>query len=183
MENIFGGIKFPLCVRIKSTQGYFLNGKKLYGWEFVTPILEPSGLIIPTKSKKQAARQAYNWLSERGHIESLDNWIYPAEYRLIGFIYSESFFKSMSEDWTLRVASQAETESPFLRFVIYKVGPEGKQPNTRMIYTDGEPYHEIGTLQQWQEYQQLLADCLKKKPLFREDFTFLGRFEEHEDDD
>lgn len=102
----------------------------------------------------------------------------PTEWRLVAFIYPESFFKSIDDAWKkdVRIAHNTEKKDKNIRYNILKVGPEAGDVHTRMPYSDNAYLPEGITIEQFKQWAEQINHALNLPPLFREDFTYLGRF-------
>ena len=73
MTHLIGGIEFPQNIVAKKTDGrlFLLRASgdvPIIGWEFCSPTISPVTLIIKKPSIEDAARIAYEWFGERGHL-------------------------------------------------------------------------------------------------------------------
>lgn len=73
MKNLIGGIEFPKEITARSCARYRILGKngeweEIAGWEFMSPTLGEATLIIPLLSIEEAAKKAFDWFDERGHL-------------------------------------------------------------------------------------------------------------------
>jgi len=83
-----GGIEFPEGFTAQPCEGLFIvaeggDMEPVIGWKFKGPMI-PDSLIVQIADETEAAKTAYKWFQERGHIAQ------QAKYRLVDYIFPET---------------------------------------------------------------------------------------------
>lgn len=182
-----GGVEFPEGITCNSASCYISVSPdtQIIGWEFHSPTISPSTLIVQKENLSDAAEYAFKWFERRGHFEVLGMYKPTKEHRLVAFIFPEMDgwgLGQINESDRPVLAAKDQAEHPQFGFSLCEVAAPRGEPTGRMVTEFNRELPTSGaTLDRWKNIIKLLQDAVSKPPLYKEDFTFLGVYGRYDD--